>query len=92
MIKFLKRVWNNLITDYVDQHQIFIIDTDDHAKYSLVDIIAEMRLRIEKLEHENIETSNCLYEIQNQLDMLSSCQYNMLDNPYIIDKDVRDSN
>jgi hypothetical protein len=92
MIKFLKRVWNNLITDYVDQHQIFIIDTDDHTKYSLVDIIVEMRLRIEKLEHENIETSNCLYEMQNQLDMLSSCQYNMLDNPYIIDKDVRDSN
>ena len=88
MIKYLKRIWNNMVTDYMDQHRAFIIDTDDNAKYSLTDVIIDMRMRIDKLEYENIETTNCLYEMQNRLDMLSSCQYNMLENPCTNDKDV----
>ena len=88
MIKYLKRIWNNMVTDYMDQHRAFIIDGESNEKYSMIDVIIDMRMRIDKLEHENIETTNCLYEMQNRLDMLSSCQYNMLENPCIIDKDV----
>jgi septal ring factor EnvC (AmiA/AmiB activator) len=36
-------------------------DTDLYAK------IVEMEKRISKLEEENIETSNCLYELSNQI-------------------------
>lgn len=77
-----------MVTDYMDEHRIFVIDTETNDKYSLTDVIIDMRMRIDKLEYENIETTNCLYEMQNRLDMLSSCQYNMLENPCITDKDV----
>lgn len=88
MIKYFRRIWNNMVTDYMDEHRIFVIDTETNDKYSLTDVIIDMRMRIDKLEYENIETTNCLYEMQNRLDMLSSCQYNMLENPCITDKDV----
>ena len=77
-----------MVTDYIDQHRAFVIDDGGNEKYSMIDVIIDMRMRIDKLEHENIETTNCLYEMQNRLDMLSSCQYNIVETPYIIDKDV----
>jgi prefoldin subunit 5 len=35
--------------------------------------------RIEYLEEENVGTTNALYELENRLDMLTKCQYNMLE-------------
>ena len=33
--------------------------------------------RIERLEEENIETTNCLYELQNRLDMMNQNEYTL---------------
>lgn len=41
-------------------------DVDLYAK------IVEMESRISKLEEENIETSNCLYEISNQIEAVDT--------------------
>lgn len=41
-------------------------DIDLYAK------IAELENRVAKLEEENIETSNCLYELMNSLDAVDS--------------------
>ena len=38
---------------------------------SLFDEIQSLKERIKKLEEENVETSNCLYEIMNTVDQLS---------------------
>jgi septal ring factor EnvC (AmiA/AmiB activator) len=44
------------------------IDEDDglYAK------VIEMEKRISKLEEENIETSNCLYELQNSIEAVDA--------------------
>ena len=34
---------------------------------SLLDIIADLELRVLKLEEENVELTNCLYEVENRL-------------------------
>lgn len=34
---------------------------------SLLDIIANLELRVLKLEEENVELTNCLYEVENRL-------------------------
>lgn len=46
---------------------------------SLHDRIERLEQLVEQLIQENIGTTNTLYEIENKLDMLSTCQYNMLD-------------
>lgn len=42
-------------------------------------VVSNLIRRIEILEEENIETTNVLYELENKIDMLMKCQYNMLD-------------
>ena len=49
------------ITDFLRPYQL----TD--TEYSILDKIEELELKIEKLEEENIETSNCLYELSNSI-------------------------
>lgn len=44
---------------------------------NLYDLIEELENRIKKLEEENIETTNCLYELQNQLDMMNQNEYTL---------------
>ena len=39
----------------------------EDANASLFDIIADLELRVLKLEEENIELTNCLYEVENRL-------------------------
>ena len=39
------------------------VDVDE----SLLDIIANLELRVLKLEEENVELTNCLYEVENRL-------------------------
>lgn len=38
------------------------------SESSIMDHIKELEDRIEKLEHENVETTNTLYELQNSID------------------------
>ena len=44
------------------------IDEDD----GLCAKVIEMEKRISKLEEENIETSNCLYELQNSIEAVDA--------------------
>lgn len=52
----------------INRDQIYIIDDISGEKFSLLDYMISLKDRIEKLEHENIETTNTLYEIMNTLD------------------------
>lgn len=52
---------------------------------SLASRIQELEKRVEHLILENIGTTNALYELENKLDMLSSCQYNMLSSEKMYD-------
>jgi len=54
----------------------------DDSMASRIDRLEE---KIEHLIQENIGTTNALYELENKLDMLSSCQYNMLSSEKIYD-------
>ena len=58
---------------------------------SLASRLDKLEEKIDYLIQENIGTTNTLYEIENKLDMLSSCQYNMLevDNEF---NGIRDTN
>jgi uncharacterized protein (UPF0335 family) len=47
---------------------IFSVDGLTGESYSICDVLHQMRKRIEKLEQENLETTNTLYEIMNSLD------------------------
>lgn len=40
---------------------------DIPADKSLLNLINELRERIEVLENENVETTNCIYELQNEI-------------------------
>jgi len=55
---------------------------------SLLDIISSLELRVLKLEEENIELTNCLYEVENrlqaQIDNIHPVTYNL--NNYGLDK------
>jgi len=55
MIKVLRDFFAPTIKDFVGQ------------SYNLYDVIAELQNKIERLEYENMETTNCLYEIENRL-------------------------
>ena len=50
---------------------------------SLLDIISSLELRVLKLEEENIELTNCLYEVENrlqaQIDNIHPVTYNLQD-------------
>jgi hypothetical protein len=60
----------------------------EDAKESLLDIIADLELRVLKLEEENVELTNCLYEVENrlqaQIDNIHPVTYNLQD--YGLDK------
>ena len=49
--------FNRVVKDY---------DTED-VDISLLDRITNLELRVSELEKENINTTNCLYEIENRL-------------------------
>ena len=50
--------WFNKVVKHYD-----LEDIDE----SLLNIIANLQLRVLKLEEENIELTNCLYEVENRL-------------------------
>ena len=66
--------WFNRVTEDYD-----VEDVDE----SLLDIIANLELRVLKLEEENVELTNCLYEVENrlqaQIDNIHPVTYNLQD-------------
>jgi hypothetical protein len=70
--------FNRVVKDY---------DVED-VDESLLDIIANLELRVLKLEEENVELTNCLYEVENrlqaQIDNIHPVTYNLQD--YGLDK------
>jgi hypothetical protein len=71
--------WFNRVIDDYD-----VEDVDD----SLLHRIADLELTVLKLEAENIELTNCLYEVENrlqaQIDNIHPVVYNL--NDYGLDK------
>jgi hypothetical protein len=53
MFNWFNRVVDHYSVEYVDE--------------SILDIISNLELRVLKLEEENIELTNCLYEVENRL-------------------------
>ena len=66
--------FNRVVKDY---------DTED-VDISLLDRIINLELRVLELEKENINTTNCLYEIENRLqaeiDKIHPVIYNLNNN------------
>jgi len=51
-----------------------ITETMEQNIYNLIE---ELEKRIKKLEEENVGTTNCLYELQIQLDMMNESEYSL---------------
>ena len=64
------------INDFLRPYQL------SDTEYSILDKIEELELRIEKLEEENIETSNCLYELSNSIDAVDARIDIVTENPW----------
>jgi hypothetical protein len=66
--------FNRVVEDY---------DVED-VDESLLDMIADLELRVLKLEEENVELTNCLYEVENrlqaQIDNIHPVVYNLKNN------------
>jgi hypothetical protein len=69
--------FNRVIDDYT-------LEDDE----SLLDRISDLEFRVLKLESENVELTNCLYEVENrlqaQIDNIHPVTYNLQD--YGLDK------
>lgn len=70
LLKNLKKNFHNKMSDPYWFHKKWGIPMSDES--SLMDEIASLKKRIEVLENENIETSNCLYEIQNSIEAVDN--------------------
>ncbi|NDB57801.1 hypothetical protein EB001_05090 [bacterium] len=72
----------NWIDNFFKQYQVATSDM------SIFNKIVALEARIKKLEEENIELTNCLYEVENRLqskiDNINSVTYNL--NNYTLDK------
>jgi hypothetical protein len=54
------------ITDFLRPYQI------PNTEYSIFDKIVELENRIKILEEENVENSNCFYELSNSIDAVDA--------------------
>jgi len=74
MFNWFNRVVDHYSVEYVDE--------------SILDRITDLESRVLKLEQENIELTNCLYEVENrlqaQIDNIHPVTYNL--NNYSLDK------
>jgi len=70
------------IDDFLKPYQVATFDTSVFGK------IVALEARIKKLEEENVELTNCLYEVENRLqakiDNIHPVVYNLKD--YTLDK------
>jgi len=53
---------------------------------NLLELIERLEERIKNLEEENIETSNCLYELSNQIDAVDARIDILAAEPYTINQ------
>jgi septal ring factor EnvC (AmiA/AmiB activator) len=53
---------------------------------NLLDLIEKLEERIKNLEEENIETSNCLYELSNHIDAVDARIDILAAEPYTINQ------
>jgi len=60
-----------------NRDQIYVVDDISGEQISLLDYISCLENRIEKLEYENIETTNTLYEIMHRLDKIDNSGYDL---------------
>jgi hypothetical protein len=88
--------FNNFIQAYrvPENYELLVTDTNGE-KHSLVGLcsslakeVVKLEERITKLEQENVELTNCLYEVENrlqsQIDNIHPVTYNLSD--YGLDK------
>ena len=72
----------NLFNRVVDDYSV------DDVDESILDKITDLELTVLRLEQENIELTNCLYEVENrlqaQIDNIHPVVYNLKD--YTLDK------
>lgn len=47
-----------------------MFDPNTEEYISIMDYVSKLENRVKALEQENIETSNCLYELMNTIDSL----------------------
>ena len=88
--------FNRFVKDYEKpENYEFLVSDVDGNQHSLAGLCAslakevlKLEKRITKLEEENVETTNCLYEIENrlqsQIDNIHPVTYNLSD--YGLDK------
>jgi predicted nucleic acid-binding Zn-ribbon protein len=88
--------FNRVVKDYEkpENYEILVTDTngEKHSLVGLCSLLAKEVVRLEEritvLEGENVETTNCLYEIENrlqsQIDKIHPVTYNLRD--YGLDK------
>ena len=90
------RWFNRVVEDYekTETYEFLVTDTNGD-KHSLVGLcsslakeVVKLEERITKLEAENVELTNCLYEVENrlqaQIDNIHPVTYNL--NNYTLDK------
>ena len=92
MLNWISKVFNNY--EKPETFELLITDTngDGHSLVGLCASLAKEVVRLEErittLEGENVETTNCLYEIENrlqsQIDNIHPVTYNLRD--YGLDK------
>jgi septal ring factor EnvC (AmiA/AmiB activator) len=84
-LKF-QSVWKKIMNDYSFTNHTFVIDEITGEKYSLTDLLVDLQRRVSeledrytslifdvrKLEDENVETTNTLYEITNSIDAVDA--------------------
>jgi predicted nucleic acid-binding Zn-ribbon protein len=88
--------FNRVVKDYEkpETYELLVTDTNGD-KHSLVGLcsslakeVVKLEERITKLEEENVELTNCLYEVENrlqaQIDNIHPVTYNL--NNYGLDK------
>ncbi len=56
------------------------------SNQNLLELIERLEERIKNLEEENIETSNCLYELSNQIDAVDARIDILAAEPYTINQ------
>ena len=88
--------FNRVVKDYYkpETYELLVTDTngDKHSLAglcaSLAKEVVKLEERITKLEAENVELTNCLYEVENrlqaQIDKIHPVTYNL--NNYTLDK------
>jgi len=47
-----------------------MLDPETEEYITVMEYVSKLEYRVKNLEQENIETSNCLYEIMNTIDSL----------------------